>query len=91
MYQIKKYSFDQAEKMGVIIKPSIHKNKKIDVFDKKTNKFITSIGNLKYKDFPTYLLIDKKLAEERRRLYKIRHAKDKDILNSRGYYADKIL
>ena len=28
MYQIKKYSFDQADTMGVIIKPSIHKNKK---------------------------------------------------------------
>ena len=35
MYQIKKYSFDQAEKMGVIIKPSIHKNKKIDVLIKR--------------------------------------------------------
>jgi hypothetical protein len=46
MYQ-KKYSFDQAEKMGVIIKPSIHKNKKIDVFD-KNNKFIVSIGHIAY-------------------------------------------
>ena len=28
MYNIKKYSFDQAKKLGVIIKPSKHKNKK---------------------------------------------------------------
>ena len=90
MYQIKKYSFDQAAKIGVIIKPSIHKNKKIDVFD-KNNKFIVSIGHIAYKDYPTYLLIDKKLAEERRKLYKIRHAKDKDIVGSAGYYADEIL
>lgn len=91
MYEIKKYSFDQAQILGVIIKPSTHKNKKNDVFDKKNNKFIVSIGNIKYLDYPTYLLKDKKLAEERRRLYKIRHAKDKDIVGSAGYYADKIL
>jgi hypothetical protein len=54
MYDIKKYSFDQAKKLNVIIKPSTRKNKKIDVYD-KTNNLIASIGDKKYKDYPTYL------------------------------------
>jgi hypothetical protein len=90
MYDIKKYSYDQAKKLNVIIKPSIHANKKIGVFDKQ-NKFITSIGDVNYKDYPTYLAIDKKLANQRRKLYKIRHEKDRHIKNTSGYYADKIL
>ena len=69
---------------------STRKNKKIDVYD-KGNKFITSIGDKKYKDYPTYLKQDKVLAEERRRLYKIRHKKDKDVVGSAGYFADKLL
>jgi hypothetical protein len=90
MYQIKQYSYNQAEKLNVIIKPSTRKNKKIDVYDKQNN-YITSIGDRRYKDYPTYLLQDKTLADERRRLYRIRHKKDKDILGSSGYYANKIL
>ena len=39
MYQITKYSFDQAKKIGVTIKPSKLKNKKIDIFkDEKKNR-----------------------------------------------------
>ena len=88
-YQIKQYSFNQAKKLDVIIKPSTNKKKKIDVF-KDGNK-VASIGANNYKDYPTYILKDgKKKADERRRLYKIRH--DKDLkLNSPGYYANKIL
>ena len=29
MYKIKKYSYDQAQKLNVTIKPSEHKNKKL--------------------------------------------------------------
>ena len=90
MYDIKKYSYNQAKILNVIIKPSIHKNKKIDVFD-KTGNYICSIGDVNYKDYPTYLTIDKKLADQRRKLYKIRHEKDRHIKNTSGYYADKIL
>ena len=43
MYIIKKYSFDEAKKLGVEIKPSKIKNKKIDVF--KGDVFICSIGD----------------------------------------------
>jgi hypothetical protein len=89
MYKISKYSFDQAKKLNVEIIPSSNKNKKIDVFLNGSN--IASIGSIQYKDYPTYLSIDKKLADERRKLYKLRHEKDRNIKNSNGYFADKIL
>ena len=88
MYTIKKYSYDQAKKLGVTIKPSEHKNKKIDVY--KDNNFICSIGDNRYNDYPTFLEIDKDLALEKRRLYHIRHRKD-NIIGTRGWYSLKIL
>lgn len=91
MYNITDYSKRQAIKLGVKIKPSTNKGKKIDVFD-WNNNFITSIGAIGYKDYPTYLLEKgKKYADERRRLYRIRHEKDRNVLGSTGYYADRIL
>lgn len=90
MYDITPYSFDQAKKQNVIIKPSTRKNKKIDVYD-KNNKFITSIGQIGYKDYPSYLKVDRSLAEERKRLYKIRHNKDRQVVGTAGYFADKLL
>jgi len=75
------------KKLKVLIKPSTNKKKKIDVF--KDNKKIASIGAIGYNDYPNYLKIDKNLADEKKKLYKLRHHKD---LNSKnGYYANKIL
>ena len=87
-YKITDYSYDQAKKLNVKIKPSTNKKKKIDVY--KYNKKIASIGAIGYNDYPTF--IEKKgieFANQRRKLYKIRHKKD---LNSKnGFYANKIL
>ena len=88
MYIIKKYSYDQAKKLKVDIRPSNFKNKKIDVF--KDDLFICSIGDIRYKDYPTYLEINKEFADKRRILYHLRHKKD-NIENTKGYYALKIL
>ena len=89
-YTITAYSKRQAKKLGVIIKPSKVKGKKIDVY--KNNKKLVSIGALGYKDYPTYIKEKgKKYADERRKLYKIRHNKDRKVRGSAGYYADKIL
>ena len=88
MYIIKKYSYDQAKKLGVEIKPSKTKNKKIDVF--KGDVFICSIGDSRYKDYPTYLEINKEMADKRRMLYHQRHKKE-NIEGTKGYYALKIL
>jgi len=87
-YKITDYSYSQAKKLNVQIKPSTNKKKKIDVF--KNDKKIASIGAIGYNDYPTF--IDKKglsYANERRRLYKKRHHKDIDKTN--GFYANKIL
>jgi predicted methyltransferase len=92
MYNITDYSKKQAKKLNVEIKPSSKKNKKIDVI--KNNKVIVSIGDIKYKhnDYPTYIKEKGKVyADERRRLYKIRHKKDSQQKNTAGFYADKIL
>jgi len=89
MYNITDYSFKQADKLGVDIKPSSNKKKKIDVF--KKDKKIASIGAIGYKDYGTYLKIDKSLADKRRELYKIRHKKDRKVKGSNGYFSDKIL
>jgi hypothetical protein len=91
MYSITQYSRDQAKKLGVTIKPSTNKGKKIDVIDKDGKK-IASIGALGMGDFPTYMKSKgKEYADERRRLYKIRHAKTMDKVGSASYYAARIL
>jgi hypothetical protein len=90
-YEIQPYSFKQAKKLGVKIKPSTNPKKKIDVFD-YNNQFILSIGAKGYSDYPTYIEEKgKEYADERRRLYKIRHNKDRSKLGSAGYYSDNIL
>ena len=87
-YKITDYSYNQAKKLNVEIKPSSNKKKKIDVY--KDGKKISSIGAIDYYDFPTYVIKEGlKIANERRKLYKIRHKKD---LNSKnGYYFSRIL
>lgn len=87
MYEIKDYTFEQAKKLGVNIKPSKKSGKKIDVF--KNDKLITSIGAAGMSDYPTYLeMKGKKFAEERKRLYKLRHKTNTGIA---GFYASKLL
>lgn len=86
-YKILPYSYDQAKKLKVQIKPSSNPKKKIDVF--KDNKKIATIGAQGYMDYPHYLQTDKALAKVKRNSYKMRHYKD---LNSgNGFYANKIL
>ena len=53
--------------------------------------------NPNYNDYPTWMELEKKgkvekgTANKRRRLYKIRHKKDKDRKGTPGYFADKLL
>jgi hypothetical protein len=87
-YKITEYSKDQAKKLGVDIKPSTNSKKKIDVFRGKEK--IATIGATGYKDYPTYIQEKgQAYADERRRLYRIRH-KD-DLQSGNGYWANKIL
>lgn len=89
-YEIKPRTKFMAKKLGVVIKPSTRKNKKIDIYDKQ-GKYITSVGSIAYGDYPTYLKKDKDLAERKKINYKKRHEKYRKIERSPSYYADQLL
>jgi len=90
MYKITEYSKTQAKKLGVEIRPSANKTKKIDVY--KNNKKIASIGAIGFMDYPSFMKKNGiKHAKSRRKLYKIRHENDRKVKGTAGYYADKIL
>jgi hypothetical protein len=90
-YTITSYTKEQARKHNVVVKPISVKGKKIDVFNKKGEK-LASVGALGYSDYPTFIK-EKGLtyANERRRLYKERHDKDRHEKGTAGYWADKLL
>jgi len=91
MYKILPYTYRKAQKLGVIVKPSIRSGKKIDVYNKR-GEFICSIGAMGYKDYPTYLKTKgKQYADQRRKLYKLRHSTDRMVKGSPGFYADQLL
>jgi len=91
MYEILPLTKKKAKQLNLIVKPSESKNKKIDVYDKK-GFFITSIGAKGYWDYAYYLkYFGKQMADERKRLYKIRHKKDLNKKGTPGYYAYKLL
>ncbi len=55
MYEIQPYTYEQAQKLNVTVMPSRKANKKIDVFDRRDLQYITSVGDIRYGDYPTYL------------------------------------
>ena len=91
MYKITDYTKNKAKELNLTVKPSTNKKKKIDVYNKKNEK-LASIGAKGYFDYPTYINNKgKQYADERRRLYKIRHSKDLKVKDSPGYFANKLL
>lgn len=90
LYKIKRRQYVNAKKLGVSIKPSTQKNKKIDVF--KKGKKVASIGDSRYSDYASYRTQrGVKFADDRKRLYKKRHAKTRGRRGSNSFYSDKIL
>jgi hypothetical protein len=93
-YAITPYTKKQAEKLGVVVKPS--KTKKIDVFD-KDGKLLVSVGGRKddgtfYGDYPTYIIKHgKEVADEIRKRYKARHEQYRKKVGTPSYYADQLL
>jgi hypothetical protein len=88
MYQIQPYTQQQARALGVTVRPSTNPKKKVDVYE--DGKKVASIGAMGYSDFPTYMKEDgKAMADERRRLYHLRHGKAKK--GTPGYYASLLL
>jgi hypothetical protein len=92
MYNIKPYTIEQARHLNVIVEPSYLKNKKIDIYNNENGDYITSVGDINYSDFPTYIATDGyEYALQRRRLYKIRHNKYRHNVGSNSWYADQLL
>lgn len=90
MYQITEYSYQQAKRLGVSIKPSTNKKKKIDVY--KDDKKIASIGAMGYGDYPTFMKTEgKEYADKKRQAYKKRHEKDRHVKGTAGFFADQLL
>jgi hypothetical protein len=90
MYQITDYTIQRAKEYGVKVNPSTNSKKKIDVF--KNGEKIASIGAMGYKDYPTYIQErGKSYADERRRLYHIRHRRNIDKIGSPGFWAGVLL
>ena len=89
MYQIQPYTIKKAKELGVQVKPSQLKNKKIDVI--KNGRRICSIGDIRYNDYTTYLRMGNiPLANERRALYHRRHSKD-NVKGTCGWYSLNLL
>jgi hypothetical protein len=89
-YSITNYTLQRAKKIGVKVKHSTNKTKKIDVYRK--GKKIASVGAAGMNDYPTYMKkMGKTYAKTRRRLYKIRHNSDRKDKWSRGWLADQLL
>ena len=85
MYQITEYSFQKAKQIGLEIFPSKRKNKKIDIY--KNGKYLASIGDTRYMDYPTFLARDgKEIADKHRKLYRIRHKNDNGIAGKLAMY-----
>ena len=73
----------RAKQLGVTVKPSARKHKKLDVF--KEGKYVASIGDIRYSDFLQHG------DESRRKQYKKRHESNRHKDGSAGFYADRIL
>lgn len=106
-YKITAYTKKQAKKYGLSVKNSTRKNKKIDVFDKNGKRLasVGALGYNDFPTFmalkpgktgiPKLDTLNKKQlienAKKHRRLYKMRHEKDRHTVGTNGWYADKLL
>ena len=76
MYKISEETYKIAKVHNLIIKPSPKGNYKLDVYD-INNKYICSVGDVRYLDFHLYKKIKgEKVANDKRILYHKRHHKD---------------
>jgi hypothetical protein len=97
-YTIKKLQREKAKKLGVTIKPSKNKKKKIDVF--KGKEKVASIGGVRedgtyYGDYATFIKTEGlEKANMKRSRYLKRHKREPKIKNGKktnSFYADNIL
>lgn len=91
MFEIKPIHQRNANSLGVKIKPSSDRKKKLDIYDFHGN-YICSIGDIHFGDYESYIRTHGlEYANIRKRLYKQRHEKTRHILGTPSYYSDRIL
>ena len=88
-YKIKPQQKKAAKELGVTIKSSTLKGKKIAVF--KNGEKVADIGALGYGDYWTYYEKDIYFAASKRKAYQARHKGEQNKIGSPGYYAWYIL
>jgi hypothetical protein len=90
-YTISKYTKKKAKQLDVQVFPSENPKYKIDVYDKR-GLYMFSGGARGMLDYPSYMRIEgKAYADERRRLYRIRHKKELEAEGTRGWYIARLL
>jgi hypothetical protein len=90
-YTITKYTQKKANQLGVQVFPSENPKYKIDVYNDR-GLYLFSGGARGMLDYPSYIqLRGKEYADERRRLYRIRHRKELDAEGTRGWYIARLL
>lgn len=83
-YNITPYTLQRARELGLKVSASDNPKYKIKVSD-ISGKFLFNGGDPKYSDYPTYIKTKgKEFADNRRRLYRIRHQKEINKPGSRG-------
>jgi hypothetical protein len=91
MYDITKKQRQIAKKIGVHIFPSDNPKKKIDIYDNE-GIYYTSVGSSIHNDYFSYLKSNgKAYADNRRRLYLLRHKDELLSIGSRGWFSAKLL
>ena len=89
MYKISQRQHKLAKALNVVLKPSKRLNKKIGIYTPQGKK-LYDIGDLRYLDYSQYLSkYGKAFANERKRLYWLRHKND--VNSGAGFYAARIL
>lgn len=94
-YQITQEIRAKAKAIGVTVKPSTRKGKKLDAY--VDGQFQASFGATGYKDYELYKKEKgKEYTDEKRKAYKARHEKDRKVKYrdgrlTAGFLADRIL
>lgn len=91
MYDIKNRTYKIAKDLDVFIFPAEDGKYKIDIYD-FNGIYMFSIGDIRYMDYPSYLEeFGGDYANKRRSLYVKRHAGELDKIESKGWFAFKLL
>ena len=97
-YIIRNWTKEQAKKINVNVYPANDNRHKLEVYD-KNNNLLAKIGAIGYLDYAQYLdmekadIISEGSADKRRKLYYLRHKKEKGFYDpySKSWLAKTLL